>query len=140
MERAELIAALEELLSAERAGAQVAALTRSEVEAPAAKDLMTVVQRDEARWCKMLIESIERLGATPSTEVGAFVGKAMAIADHDERLAFLNKGQDWVVRRLDRLMPHVVDNERLHGDLAEMRRLHVVNIEATDTFLKTRQA
>jgi hypothetical protein len=82
----------------------------------------------------MLLASLHRLGASPSTEVGAFHGKAMAIAETDARLAFLNRGQDWVVRRLDALVPRVED-ARLRGDLAEMRAAHVENIRLTADFL-----
>jgi nitronate monooxygenase len=31
-------------------------------------------------------------------KVGAFYGKAMAIADLSERVAFLNRGQGWVAK------------------------------------------
>ncbi len=135
----DVILALEELLAAERAGARVAAQTSQQISGEDAKQLMIVVQRDEARWCAMLIAQLRRLGATPSTDVGAFYEKAMAIEDHDARLSFLNKGQDWVVRRLERLMPRVQDDAALHADLAEMHRAHVVNIEATEQLLTTRR-
>jgi nitronate monooxygenase len=133
--RSELVAALEELLLAERAGARVAAQTAIEVGEGAAGSLLRVVQRDEARWCAMLLASLQRLGASPSTEVGAFHGKAMAIAETDARLAFLNRGQDWVVRRLDGLIPRVEDG-RLRDDLTTMRDAHVENIRLTAALLK----
>jgi nitronate monooxygenase len=135
--RSDLVAALEELLLAERAGARVAAQTATEVGEGKAGGLLRQVQRDEARWCAMLLASLHRLGASPSTEVGAFHGKAMAIAETDARLAFLNRGQDWVVRRLDALVPRVED-VRLRGDLAEMRAAHVENIRLTADFLAAR--
>lgn len=134
----EVIAALEELLSAERAGAQVAARTSREMDDGAARDLMIVVHHDEVKWCEMLMRQLKRLGHEPGTDVGAFYEKAMNIDDHDHRMIFLNRGQDWVVRRLDGLMPRVDDNE-LFADLDDMRRAHIENIEETERLLETRR-
>ncbi len=75
----------------------------------------------------MLARHIKALGAAPSPNVGAFYAKAMAIADLGERIAFLNRGQGWVVRKLREMLPRVRDN-RLHTELAEMLRSHEANI------------
>ena len=56
---------------------------------------------------------------------------AMAIADSHERLAFLNRGQAWVVRKLEELLPRVRD-DILHAALSEMRASHVENIQRTE--------
>jgi hypothetical protein len=82
----------------------------------------------------MLLALLQRLGASPSTEVGAFHGKAMAINETDARLAFLNRGQDWVVRRLERLIPRL-EGGRLRDDLTTMRDAHVENIQLTAALL-----
>src|SRR5262249_50347173 len=95
-------------------------------------ELMRTVQRDEARWCAMLARNLEALGAEPSSKIGAFYGKAMAITDLKERIIFLNPGQGWVVRKLREILPRIRDN-RLHADLNEMLRSHEANIAlATD--------
>ncbi len=95
-------------------------------------ELMRAIQRDEARWCGMLLRHLERVGEAPSSKVGAFYGKAMAIADLGERIAFLNLGQAWVVRKLREMLPRVRD-DRLHAELTEMLRSHEANIAlATD--------
>jgi nitronate monooxygenase len=88
---------------------------------------MRTIQRDEARWCGMLLGHIKALGAVPSAKVGAFYGKAMAIADLTERITFLNRGQGWVVRKLRKMLPRV-RNDQLHADLSEMLRSHEANI------------
>jgi len=88
---------------------------------------MWTIHKDEARWCAMLLRHIKALGETPSPKVGAFYGKAMAIADLGDRIVFLNRGQSWVVRKLREMLPRVRDN-RLHSDLAEMLRSHEANI------------
>lgn len=66
-------------------------------------------------------------GAEPSAAAGAFSDKAMMIADLDERIGFLNRGQGWVVRELREMLPRVRD-DGLHAGLAEMLRSHEVNI------------
>ena len=47
----------------------------------------------------------------------------MAISDMAERLAFLNRGQAWVVRKLEGLLPKVRD-DALHADLDAMLKSH----------------
>lgn len=131
--RDELIAALNMLLEAERAGALVARVTRSAGNIGVA-ELMKKVGADEARWCAMLSVQIKRLAGVPSRKRGAFYEKAMGIADVQERLAFLNRGQAGVVRTLNTLMPRVRD-EALHRALREMLQSHIDNIAATDDLL-----
>jgi hypothetical protein len=132
--RDELLAALNELLEAERAGARVALASGKTAAGPEHAGLMHAVRDDEARWCAMLSRQIRRLDGKPSGKCGAFYGKAMAIADPFARLAFLNRGQAWVVRKLDALLPRVRD-DALHADLKEMADCHRTNIALTDAFL-----
>ena len=123
----ELIAFLNELLEAERAGARVTSESaRSAGTGPTAA-LMRTIEHDEARWCAMLFRHVNALGETPSAKIGSFYGKAMAIADLGARIAFLNRGQSWVVRKLQEILPRVRDNQ-LHADLSEMLRSHEINI------------
>jgi nitronate monooxygenase len=129
--RAELVGFLNELLEAERAGARVTLKSAREAGAGPVAKLLWTIQRDEARWCAMLIRHIKTLGETPSAKVGAFYNKAMAIADLGERVAFLNRGQGWVVRKLREMLPRVRD-DRLHADLAEMLQSHEANIARTN--------
>ena len=75
----------------------------------------------------MLAGHPRTLGQPPSSRVGAFHEKAMAISDLGERIGFLNRGQGWVVRKLRDLLPRVRDNS-LHADLSEMLRSHEANI------------
>jgi hypothetical protein len=123
----ELIAFLNELHEAERAGARVTLESARAADSGPVAELMRTIQRDEARWCAMLARHSKALGAEPSSKVGAFYGKAMAITDLKERIAFLNRGQGWVVRKLRELLPRVRDN-RLHADLTDMLRSHEANI------------
>jgi antitoxin (DNA-binding transcriptional repressor) of toxin-antitoxin stability system len=133
----ELAERLNQLLEAERAGARVTLETAGEVgEGPVAR-LMTVIQQDEARWCAMLLGHIKAMGLVPSSRVGGFHEKAMAIAGIAERILFLNRGQAWVVRKLQEMLPRVRDG-KLHADLAEMLRSHEANIALAEAALSPR--
>lgn len=123
----DLIAFLNELLEAERAGARVTLESARAAGSGAIAELMRTIQRDEARWCGMLLRHLKALGDEPSSKVGAFYDKAMAIADLGERITFLNRGQGWVVRKLREMLPRVRDNQ-LHTDLTEMLQSHEANI------------
>ena len=123
----ELTAILTELLEAERAGVRVAHESALTARGGALGELMLAIEKDDARWCAMLAGHLRMLGQRPSSKLGAFYEKAMAISDLGERIAFLNRGQGWVVRKLRELLPRVRDNS-LHADLSEMLRSHEANI------------
>jgi hypothetical protein len=126
MARDELIAFLDELLEAERAGARVTLESaRSAGGGPLAR-LMSDIQRDEARWCAMLARHLKALGAAPSPKVGSFYEKAIAISNLGERTAFLNRGQGWVVRKLSEALPRVAtiaSTQTLPKCCGRMRRI-----------------
>lgn len=126
--RDELLAALNELLEAERAGARVAMETARDMPPCELTTLVQDVHKDEVRWCGMLMRTIQTLEGTPSSVTGAFWGKAMAIPDLDQRLSFLNRGQAWVVRRLEALIPRIQDAQ-VRTDLGVMLEAHQRNIE-----------
>lgn len=128
----DLIAFLNELLEAERAGAKVALESARDTSDPALVELLKHIQHDEAYWCAMLLRQIKALGGEASPRIGAFHGKAMAIRDLKERLVFLNRGQGWVVRKLREVTP-LVSDESLHADLAHMLSSHVANISLANS-------
>lgn len=130
----ELVAAFNELLEAERAGARITLRSVLETDDPGLKQLVIAIHHDEVQWCGVLIAALQSLGATPSTRTGAFYDKAMAVADLHERLALINRGQAWVVKKLQALLPRIRD-ERLHDPLAEMLASHLVNIGRVDARL-----
>ncbi len=133
-DRAAVLASLNELLEAERAGARVAMETGREVHATELATLVGDIHRDEVRWCGMLMRVIKALGATPSSATGAFHGKAMAIVDVRERLMFLNRGQAWVVRKLEALIPRMADPTHL-AELQSMLDAHRQNIDRVESRL-----
>lgn len=123
----ELVGFLQELLEAERAGARVCLESARAAEGTTRGQLLSLIHQDEARWCGMLGEHLRQCGQIPSTKVGAFHEKAMAITDPKLRMDLLNRGQGWVVRRLRDMLPRVRD-ERLYADLTEMLQSHESNI------------
>jgi hypothetical protein len=127
----ELTAFLNELLEAERAGSLVTLESARTAGSDPLAELMQTIQRDEARWCAMLLRQLKAINAEPSTKVGAFYDKAMAIADLSQRLSFLNRGQGWVARQLREMRPRIRD-EGLHEDLSAMLRSHEANIALTN--------
>ena len=133
--RAEIAAFLNELLEAERAGTGVALKSAADAAGTPYVDLLRDVHRDEARWCAMLLKQLKALGVPASTKIGAFEGKALAIEGLPERMAFLNRGQGWVVKKLREMLPKVRDDS-LHRDLTEMLQSHEVNIARTNEALQ----
>ena len=102
--REELAAFLNELLEAERAGTGVALRSAQSAAGTPYAELLQDIHKDEARWCAMLLKQLKALGEPASSKVGAFQDKALAIAGLSERLAFLNRGQGWVVRNLKAML------------------------------------
>ncbi len=129
--REELLAALNELLEAERAGARVAMETVREIQSSELAALVQDIHKDEVRWCGMLMRTIKALEGESSSATGAFWGKAMAITDVQQRLTFLNRGQAWVVRKLQALIPRIED-AHVRSELAAMLEAHHHNIGLVD--------
>ncbi|KVP50399.1 2-nitropropane dioxygenase [Burkholderia ubonensis] len=134
-QRDALLAALDELLEAERAGARVASETAAEIHDPELHRLVAGIRLDEAHWCSVLVDAIRSLNATPTRKTGAFYEKAMAIDDLAGRMAFLNRGQRWVVRKLQALLP-TLDNPEIHHALTLMLVSHEKNIGHVDARLR----
>ena len=124
----ELIDFLNAMLETERAGARVTLQTAKEARQASIKKLSLTVHREEAKWCGMLQKALRALGAVPSRKTGIFYSKAIAINDLPERLAFLNRGQAWVVRKLRQALPKVRD-DALHRELSIMLASHEQNIQ-----------
>lgn len=132
----EIIRSLQPLLEAERAGTRISRETAADTTAhPEIHDLINDLEIDESRYCTMLLAQIRRLGGTPSTRTGDFHEKCMAISVLPSRLELLNRGQSWVVRKLNELMPRIQDPELLSA-LREMRDTHETNIDRMKVHLR----
>jgi len=78
--RAGLLAALNELLEAERAGARVAMETGREIRSQELAALVADIHKDEVHWCGMLMRTIKSLGATPSSASRAISTRSASLA------------------------------------------------------------
>jgi 5,10-methenyltetrahydrofolate synthetase len=132
----ELIGLLNALLEAERAGAKVLAAFLSDYErgTPAWKEL-AAVQRDEARNCAILMDLIRRMGGESSTATGDFLGKALAVEGRAARLRFLNRGQEWVARKIGEALPSL-EQCFVRDALFAMQESHLLNIETCDALVE----
>ncbi|WP_313300904.1 nitronate monooxygenase [Diaphorobacter sp.] len=129
-----LMAQLNELLEAERAGVRVTVQTLAQVSDPATRQLMEAIHHDEVQWCVMLLHAVRDMGGTTSQRTGAFFQKAMAIENVAERLAFLNRGQGWVAKRVAELLERVED-PALHKNLTRMLDSHKDNLTKVNEHL-----
>ena len=132
----EVVALLNELLSAERAGARGVATMARRAEVDDTHSLLHSVARDEASFCAMLSRHLQRLDAEPTMETGAFYDRLIAMEGYVQQLAFLNRGQCWVVRKLREALPRLRD-AALATDLRQMLEVHERNIEACEEVLAT---
>ena len=126
-----LLNLLNELLEAERAGARALLRTAMDTDRKDVSELSKDIHRDEARWCAMLTKAIRNLDGDPSSRTGQFYEKVMAITEDAARLGLVNRGQDWVVRKLREMLPKITD-PRLSRDLTEMLSSHQDNIARVD--------
>ncbi|MGE5522637.1 MAG: 5-formyltetrahydrofolate cyclo-ligase [Rhodospirillaceae bacterium] len=125
----ELASLLNTLLEAERAGAKVISAYMTAYEAGSLVWMrLNTVQRDEAMNCAVLMSLIRGLGAAPTDATGGFLHKALAVRGYDERLAFLNRGQNWVVRTIRNALPRIGD-PIVKSALKRMLVSHVMNID-----------
>ena len=135
--RDELLALLNELLEAERAGAKVVGRLSTAAPDAAMATVLRGIAHDEGTFCAMLSRQIAQLGGTPSQVTGAFHDKVMALPDLHARLDLLNRGQGWVVRKLREALPRIRD-DALRQELREMLDVHECNIQAcTDLAVQT---
>jgi len=98
---------------------------------------MNRVHEDERASCRLLLAAIKHLDGDAHQSVGEFEGKVMALADETDRIALLNRGQAWVVRRLEAILPRT-DDAGVASCLQNMLELHQQNIAAAAQWLDAR--
>jgi hypothetical protein len=128
MARADYGRLLNILLEAERAGAKLLAAYADEL--PPDSDAwawLRLVQRDEARNCSVLIHLLLEEGFKPSMTVGDFYRKGLGIRGWNERLRFLNRGQEWVADCIAAALPRLTDFVG-RKPLQDMYESHLANI------------
>ena len=122
---------LNELLEAERAGVDTLSRLFPEARGAAMRTLFEAIRDDEAWSCAGLVRSIEATGGTVSSKKGDFADKVMGEPTLAARLRLLNRGQGWVVKRIDGLLGEPLPAP-VRAFLAEMKARHLRNIEACE--------
>lgn len=125
----EIISRLNELLLAERAGVEAAAVLQRADRKGITDTELGKFAEDEAAACAGLHRAILRYGGQPSSGTGDFAAKVAALRTEGERLSLMARGQAWVVKRLDVLLGMPLDPET-QAFLVEMREEHLENIDA----------
>lgn len=120
---------LQTLLSAERAGAKVAGESLRQTSDSEQRELLQQILKGEGESCQHLLACLRHLGLEPNHETGAFYDKAMAIASLEERLLFVDKGQQWVIRKLREFLPGCED-ALIRSELERVLRIHEENSAA----------
>ena len=123
-----LIDRMQELLEAERAGVKCLDVMADHAADMGRKELFTLFRNDEGKFCAGLFRFLQARGAAPTTKIGAFADKVIALPTEGEQVALLVKGQGWVVRKIDEIPPGETNAEE-KAFFADMREVHVVNIE-----------
>ena len=123
-----LIDRMQELLEAERAGVKSLDAMADHASDVEKKELFTLFRNEEGKFCAGLFGFLQARGAVPTTNVGAFADKVLALPTETEQVALLVKGQSWVVRKIDEIPPAEM-NAGEKAFFADMREVHVVNIE-----------
>lgn len=120
----DLIDWLQMLLEAERAGALIMVDSLKEARDEALILQLEALHVSEAASCQRLRRSLKRLGAVPSKKVSDFHAKTMIIADMDERLMFIARGQRWVAKRIEEKLP-TISQRWLYEELKAVLTLHI---------------
>jgi hypothetical protein len=127
---------LNDLLEVERAAAASVSGLIPMATTPAMGRLFEKLRDDEA-WSRAgLTRIIKHLGGKPSPDTGTLAQNGPASASLRERLGLLNRGQAWVVKRLDRILEEDLDRET-DGFLRQMRSLHAENVHLCDQIIAT---
>ena len=120
---------------AERAGGRVLHELTEMARAPELRELFKKVGHDEGYYAGELAAHVRRLGGSASNKTGDFVEKVRAVNDFRGKLELLNRGQRWVIRKIEEQLA-TIDDPELHAFLDLMAKGHHVNIGALDDALK----
>jgi nitronate monooxygenase len=132
----EVVEFLNTLGEAERAGGRVLHDLEQEASSLELRELLRKAAHDEGYWAGQIGTHIRRLGGEPSNRTGDFVDKVRALGDLKSKIELLNRGQRWVIRKIEERLPALSDPQ-LRAFLVVMAQGHRVNIQAVDDALKS---
>lgn len=126
---------LNSLAEAERAGGRVLHELTELAHSLELREMLKKVGHDEGYYAGELSAHVRRLGGSPSTRTGDFVEKIRAVGEFRGKLELLNRGQRWVIRKIEENAPTIGDGQ-LKAFLVVMAEGHRVNIGALEESLK----
>jgi nitronate monooxygenase len=133
---------LEEFLNllgeAERAGGRVLHELTGQAQSLELREMLKKVGHDEGYYAGELAAHVRRLGGSPSNKTGDFVEKVRAMPEFKGKLELLNRGQRWVIRKINEQLP-AINDAPLHAFLRLMAEGHEVNIGALEKALAAGQ-
>src|SRR6185312_425897 len=97
-------------------------------------EMLRKVGHDEGYYAGELGAHVRRLGGAPSNKTGDFVEKVRAVPEFKAKLELLNRGQRWVIRKINEQLPAIGDAP-LQAFLRVMAEGHEVNIGALEKAL-----
>ena len=123
------------MLEAERAGAKALVVFMDDWKrnGPEWKTLRGV-HEDEAHNCALIGEQLKKRGHDYSHATGEFYGKAVAVKDPKQRIAFLVRGLKWAVRKFDEALPQIPE-PAVRDLVLQMRARHLRTIDACEALL-----
>lgn len=126
---------LNTLGEAERAGGRVLHDLTELAQSLLLREMLKKVGHDEGYYAGELSQHVRRLGGTASNKTGDFVEKVRAVGEFRAKCELLNRGQRWVIRKIEESLPTVAD-EQLKAFLTVMAAGHHTNIGALEQALK----
>ena len=125
---------LNQLGEAERAGGRVLHELMELAQSLELRELLKKIAHDEGYYAGECAAHVRRLGGQASNRTGDFVEKVRAVGDFKGKLELLNRGQRWVIRKIEEQLPSLAE-PRLKAFLTVMAAGHRVNIAAVDDAL-----
>ncbi|HUY37849.1 MAG TPA: DUF6306 domain-containing protein [Candidatus Binataceae bacterium] len=132
---AQLEGFLNTLGEAERAGGRVLHELTEQARSLVLREMLKKVGHDEGYYANELAQHVRRLGGEASNKTGDFVEKVRAVGEFRAKCELLNRGQRWVIRKIEESLPTITD-PHLNAFLTVMAAGHHSNIGALEQALK----
>jgi len=126
---------LNTLGDAERAGGRVLHELTEQAASLVLREMLKKVAHDEGYYAGELAHHVRRLGGVASNKTGDFVEKVRAVGEFRAKCELLNRGQRWVIRKIEESLP-TIDDAQLKAFLTVMAAGHHSNIDALEQALK----
>jgi hypothetical protein len=126
---------LNTLGDAERAGGRVLHELTEQAKSLVLREMLKKVGHDEGYYAGELAHHVRRLGGAASNKTGDFVEKVRAVGEFRAKCELLNRGQRWVIRKIEESLPTIADPQ-LKAFLTVMAAGHHTNIGALEQALK----